>query len=62
MRIVWSDHSEILDFVLVSDNAARKLILEGCLNGQELLEEVGLTPEEAAAEVEAIQREMTHDS
>jgi hypothetical protein len=55
MRIEWPDGTiEIVDFVIPSDTEARKLIREGATNGIELLEEVGMTPDEAEAEVKRL--------
>jgi hypothetical protein len=55
MRVVWDDCEEFVDFVVPTLDEARALIAQGALNRRELLEDSGLAPVEANAELVRLQ-------
>jgi hypothetical protein len=62
MRIVYADGTtELVDFVIPTVEEARALIADGAVNAQELLEDAGISPAAAAAEVERLRAEAECD-
>jgi hypothetical protein len=56
MLIEYADgRVEIVDFVVPSVEDARKAIADGAVNGRDLLEEAGLSPADAEAELKRIE-------
>jgi hypothetical protein len=51
MRLVYADHEMDVDFVFATPDTAREAIESGVANGIELLEQAGLTAEEAEAKL-----------
>ena len=56
MIVEYADRREVIDFVVPTKRQALRLIREGATNAADLLEQAGLSPDEAAAEVERIGR------
>jgi len=54
MIVEWADRREAIDFVVPTKRQALRLIREGACNRLDLLEQAGLTPDEAAAELRRI--------
>jgi hypothetical protein len=58
MRLVYPDHETMLDFVVPTLDEARDYIRDGAINGQELLEEAGLSEHEAKLELKRVRYSM----
>jgi hypothetical protein len=58
MRVVYPDHETILDFRVPTLDEARDYIRDGVLNGQELLEDAGMSEHDAKLELKRIRYAM----
>jgi hypothetical protein len=58
MRLVYPDHTTMLDFTVPTVDEARAYIRDGVLNGEQLLVEAGMSEREAKRELKRIKYSM----
>jgi len=55
VRVVYPDHEDLLDFVVPTVEEALALIADGAINKLDLLEQAGLSTEQAEAELARVE-------